>query len=243
MPKFNHVMLDLETLSTRTDACIIQIAAIAFDIETGELGPRFNAYVNEALMIGEPVGHIDPHTVGWWMRQKFAPALGAMLTDEDERRSLGEALGDFAEWYDNLTDNCDDGEGKPPTEDIRLWGHGATFDIPILQNAYQQRCPEVHEGQVPWHYRSPRDTRTLFDVAPGGMPKPPKDETREHDAQYDCEYQIAQVCGALAALREQRELATSYVRLEQEALAAPDGSVAPALMSSAETYARFSGQG
>jgi hypothetical protein len=215
MPKFNHVMLDLETLSTRADACIIQIAAIAFDIETGEFGLRFNAYVNESSMIGERVGHIDPSTVGWWMRQKFAPTLGEKITSEDDASCLSEALGNFAEWFEQ--DVCLD---DTITEDVCLWAHGATFDVPILQYAYEVRCPETYEGKAPWHYRAPRDTRTLFALAPGGMPRPSKDETREHDAQYDCEYQIAQVCAAYAALREQRAHADSYVALETQALAA-----------------------
>jgi hypothetical protein len=202
MSKFNHVMLDLETLSTRTDACIIQIAAVAFDVETGELGPRFNAYVNESCLEGAAVGHVDVSTVGFWMRQKFAPTLGAAITDEDERRDLYEALCDFGQWFANLAeDTCED-DAQPVTEtseDISLWSHGAGFDIPILAEAHNRALI----GEVPWHYRAPRDTRTLYAVAPGGKPALPKDETREHDAQYDCEYQIAQVCAAWAALRAQ----------------------------------------
>jgi hypothetical protein len=193
--KFNHVMLDLETLSTRTDAAIIQIAAIAFDIVTGELGPRFNAYVREDAVIGQRVGHVDLRTVGWWMQQKFAPTLGAMLSSEDDAIPLAEALGAFVEWFE-------ENEALPPAEQICLWGHGATFDIPILQTAFEVRCPGVCAGKVPWHYRAPRDTRTLFAVAPGGMPRLPKSETQEHNAEYDCEYQIAQVVEAARRIRE-----------------------------------------
>lgn len=213
MPKFNNVMLDLETLSTRSDACIIQIAAIVFDIETGELGPRFNAYVNESSVVGAKVGHIDVSTVGFWMRQKFGPTLGAAIGDEDVLRCLKEALGEFDQWFANLaSDDCEDDAPRfdgmaESTEDLSLWSHGAGFDIPILASAYDR----AELGEVPWHYRAPRDTRTLFALAPGGMPRPPKYETREHDAQYDCEYQIAQVCKAYAALREQSDHAALYL--------------------------------
>lgn len=217
MPKFNNVMLDLETLSTRSDACIIQIAAIAFDIETGELGPRFNAYVNESSLVGAKVGHIDVSTVGFWMRQKFGPTLGAAITSEDDALFLSEALSQFSQWFYDLTDEEGD-DTKPAAEDVCVWAHGATFDIPILQNAFQERCPEVCEAGVPWHYRAPRDTRTLFALAPGGMPRQPKDETREHDAQYDCEYQVAQVCEAYKALQRQAELAQNAIDLEAAAL-------------------------
>ncbi len=193
---FNHVMVDLETLSTRVDACIIQIAAVAFDPETGELGPRFNAYVNETCLIGARVGHIDVNTVAFWMSQKVSAAMGAAVGSEDTGLYLSEALGSFAEWLQEEVEH----DGEVALEG--LWSHGATFDIPILQDAFERRCPEVCEGKVPWHYRTPRDTRTLFALAPGGMPRPPKDETREHDARYDCEYQIAQVVEALRNLRK-----------------------------------------
>ena len=43
---------------------------------------------------------------------------------------------------------------------IRLWSHGPAFDPPILAEAYH-----AVGLPVPWHYRAPRDTRTLFDVA------------------------------------------------------------------------------
>ena len=204
MPKFNHVMLDLETLSLRSDACIVQIAAVAFDIETGELGPRFNAYVNESCLVGAKVGHIDVSTVGFWMRQKFAPTLGASITDEDEQRNLYDALGEFDQWFANLAeDTCEAGASSvvETAEEISLWSHGAGFDIPILAEAYNRALI----GEVPWHYRAPRDTRTLFAVAPGGMPKPPKAEAREHDAQYDCEYQLTQVVEAWKAIRDARD--------------------------------------
>src|SRR4051812_5008733 len=108
MPKFSNVMLDLETLSTRSDACIIQIAAVAFDIETGEIGSRFNAFVNESCLVGAKVGHIDVSTVGFWMRQKFGPTLGAAIQSEDEQRCLSEALGEFASWFENLAKDSAD---------------------------------------------------------------------------------------------------------------------------------------
>lgn len=43
---------------------------------------------------------------------------------------------------------------------LRLWSHGAATDAPWLAAAYHA-CGLP----VPWHYRAPRDTRTLFDLA------------------------------------------------------------------------------
>jgi exodeoxyribonuclease VIII len=175
-------MLDLETLSTRKNAAIVQIAAIAFDPRDGRIEsintgrPRaFNAFVIDRE------GHIDPKTVAWWMQQKPAASLGKKI--ETTGVLLDEALRDLKDWYEEQ-----DAEA--------VWSHGATFDIAIIE----QRCAEIGRP-VPWHYRHPRDTRTLFALAPGGMPAVPGNPELTHDALYDCEIQIKQVVGALAALR------------------------------------------
>jgi 3'-5' exoribonuclease-like protein len=196
MPKFNNVMLDLETLSTRSDACIIQIAAIAFDIETGELGPRFNAYVNEpdaALR-----GYVDTDTIAWWLQQRVASAMGVRLQPSSGALPLSDALTRFADWVRGL--GC-------AFNDLRVWAHGASFDVPILLSAYSRAGREA-----PFRYRAPRDTRTLYEAAGMGEgQRRAPDPEREHDAQYDCEYQIAQVVEAYAALREQSDHAALYL--------------------------------
>lgn len=181
MPKFSHVMLDLETLSVRTNAALLQIAAIAFDIETGELGPSFCAFINDP---GKGV-HYAPETIRWWMQQPRAAIIAAQC--EEHGVEIVSALSALGTWLYEREDAHGELEG--------LWSHGLTFDVPILADAFER-----NDFTPPWHYRTPRDTRTLFAVAPGGMPRPPKDETREHDALYDCEYQIQQVVEAWHAI-------------------------------------------
>lgn len=188
MPK-NHIMLDLETLSLRKDCAIIQIAAVKFDPETGEIGDRFNAHVRDSS------GHIDVQTVAWWMQQKHAVHIGRWVSSTD---ALGEreALTRFAHWCDHFTDGGI----------VALWSHGATADIVWLEAAYTR-----HGFAKPWSYKIERDTRTLYAIAPGGMPVVYLDSAREHDALYDCERHVAQVCGALRALREQSDHAALYL--------------------------------
>ncbi len=173
-------MLDLETLSTRKNASIVQIAAIAFDPAppagfTVSMALPFNAFVKD------PDGHIDVATVAWWLQQKAAPALGKKI--ETTGVSLTHALTAFKGWYDS--------QGAEA-----VWSHGATFDIAIIE----QRCAETGCA-IPWHYRHPRDTRTLYALAPGGMPAVKGNPQLIHDALYDCELQVKQAVGALAALR------------------------------------------
>lgn len=187
-----QIMIDIETLGKRTNACLVQVAAVAFNIETGALSHAFNGVIRNSG------GALDVDTVAWWMQQAHAPVLGAKLQDASQAGDEREVLESLCQFFHMC------GAAEPVDQ---VWAHGGTgFDFPILQSAFE-RCGLA----VPWHYRAPRDTRSLYDVAPGGMPRPPKDEAREHDAQYDCEYQIAQVCAAWAALRDQRSLAASYL--------------------------------
>jgi len=185
MPK-NHVMLDLETLSTRKDAAIIQLAATPFDPITGERGEPFCAYIHN------PSGFISAQTVAWWMQQTQAAHLGSCVADTTIAETEESVLHDFAHWLKHLYLT-----NEAACE--ALWSHGATFDIVVLENTYER------VGMTkPWSYKIERDTRTLYAIAPGGMPAIPGgvDEHRQHDAVYDCEVQIAQVVGALRAIRD-----------------------------------------
>jgi len=200
-------MLDLETLSIATNPAIIQIAALAFDPLTGETGARFNAYVRN------PSGHIDAQTVAWWMQQAHAPKIGAAMARKpapadawaspvgatlDELKALRE----FGEWLWGVEERL--GCEYDCAVDA-LWSHGATFDIVHLASTYTRNGLDK-----PWSYKIELDTRTLYAFAPGGMPAVELDESRQHDAAYDCERQVKQVVGALAAMRKQFGQALAY---------------------------------
>ena len=90
----------------------------------------------------------DPETVDWWKTQS-EEAQSAFENPLD----LKDGLMLFRDWLYNLADLY-------PNTDIRLWSHGAAFDISILEAVYHAvKLP------VPWHYRAARDTRTIFDRA------------------------------------------------------------------------------
>src|SRR5690606_21752988 len=147
-------------------------------IETGELGRRFNVYVNEPD--AQRRGYVDTDTIAWWLRQRVAGAMGARLQLSAGALSLSDALASFASWIKGL--GC-------AFNDLRVWAHGASFDVPILYAGYSRIGHDA-----PFRYRAPRDTRTLYEAAGmgEGQRRAPNPD-REHDAAYDCEYQIAQV--------------------------------------------------
>lgn len=169
-----HIMLDLETLASTADAAIIQIAAVAFDPETGAISANFNAHIKE------PAGRIDPGTVFWWMQQAAAPLVAKAC---EGGKSAAYVLADFKLWVTGLG------------EIGGVWSLPASFDLAILSYAYS--CAGVAK---PWHYRAERCARTI--LATGGfrgkdrpdVPKP--DGYLEHDALSDCRMQVAWLIAA-----------------------------------------------
>src|SRR5690606_26070543 len=100
------IMLDLETLSSAPDAAITQIAAVVFNLDTGEIGPDFDVLVKSGP------GRVERSTALWWMQQKGASEFAARV--EKEGIELGEALQLFAGFVTMQ------GKGTP------LFAHGAT---------------------------------------------------------------------------------------------------------------------
>jgi hypothetical protein len=132
-------MIDLETMDTRPSAVILSIGAVKFDPATGELGDTFHKKVH-ALSQARRTTSDD--TIAWWQEQSEEAreaAFGGTL-------NLPGVLFSFSQWL-----------GDNPI----VWGNGATFDISILESAY--------EHNPPWHYRSVRDMRTLVALAPDVM--------------------------------------------------------------------------
>ena len=158
--KGTHVMVDLETFSTASDAAIVSIGAVAFNGE--DLIDHF--YSNITLSSSTEVGlHIDPTTIMWWLEQSD-DARKALRSHED---LLPTALLRFTSWYP---------EGAP------LWGNGASFDNVILDNAYKKA------GITPpwkfWSHRCYRTIKSMFKDIP-----PPIFSGTEHNALHDAAHQ------------------------------------------------------
>lgn len=154
-----HVMFDTETLDTKTSGVVTQIGWCIFDINASKLGASGSVFLDpqEQMDRGRTVSW---STIKWWMQQD-AEAIRRMV--DAGRVSLNDAL--------RLVDEC------VPLDLEGVWGHGATFDISILQSLY-----ELERRPVPWPFKLVRDTRTLFAVKPNF--KWPRNPLR-HDAEND----------------------------------------------------------
>ncbi|MBN1138853.1 MAG: 3'-5' exoribonuclease [Anaerolineae bacterium] len=136
-----HVMLDLETMSTMSNAAIVAIGAVVFDPDTGEMGKTFYCNVDLESCVARGL-HIQGNTVMWWL-ERSEEARMALLSD---RLPLDKALRQFSRYLQALGEVC-------------VWGNGATFDNVIIANAYQAVGLER-----PWSYKNDRDVRTIEEL-------------------------------------------------------------------------------
>lgn len=171
MTKFNDIMLDLETLGTKSDAAIIQIGACYFNRDTGKIGEKFRVNVEPDLSLFS----VEWGTVKWWMLQ----------TEEARQSVTGEAVS-MATAIKDLHDFLD-------SDDVCLWAH-ATFDIPIIENAFK-----VMGVKFPIRYKRMRDIRTLTDVSHHEVSW--EREGVHHDALDDCIFQVKYCTEAIRNLK------------------------------------------
>ena len=165
-----NVMLDIETMSVRSNAAIVAIGAVKFDPcgEPGVTGDPSNPeykdfYFSIDLQSSIDLGlRVDGSTVHWWMQQ--SAAARDRLKDGIH---IQHVLNELAIWF---------GAKSLPT-----WGNGAAFDCVVLRNAY------LATGVYPpWRYTDERCYRTLRAVLPETDYLPP---TLAHDALEDARAQ------------------------------------------------------
>lgn len=139
-------MIDIETLSTRNDACVIAIGMAAFN-DTEIL-------FTDGFQIREQDwrGHIDPQTVKWWMGQDAAAQDFSFRNphpvDHDTARVR---FMDFCKQY------CQD----------EVWANSPNFDLTILQSWWNTGGINATPVKLSWPlaFRNYRDTRTLWALA------------------------------------------------------------------------------
>lgn len=154
-------MIDLETVGTAKDACVLTIAAQIFD-------PLGNGHNNRYYYVrvdidSQPERSVDQSTIEWWTRQPQESFQEAF--NPDNRVTLKTAL-------EQLTPML--------WQSQRIWANGITFDINILEDAYKS-----YQMPLPWQYHRVRDARTIYALHPE-LVKPPA----SHHALEDCRRQI-----------------------------------------------------
>ena len=191
-----NIALDIETLSTRPTAAIIEIAAQSFSFAGNQPidreGPLY-LLVNASTcaMYGF---HFDMETVNWWASQPDEVKIfNKNCTSASE--SIKSVLLSLKYYIDDL-------KRKYPDSELLVWCQGTDFDIPILRNAYQV----VFGTDVPWPHDCVRDARTFVHSVYGlhgkddGNPYdliPKNPDWQPHNPLSDCEQLIWNVRHAI----------------------------------------------
>ena len=142
----HHIMLDLETMGTSSNAAIIAVGAVEFDPATDTIGRKFYATVGLESSVKHG-GVIDPMTVVWWMRQS-----------SEAQREATTGIHDIETALNKFTQFCA-GIGVP--SDLIVWGNGADFDNVIFSSAFNRLS-----WPCPWGQWNNRCYRTLKSLAP-----------------------------------------------------------------------------
>jgi len=166
-----EIMLDIETLSTQSNASILTIGAIKFNRTNFKITSKFykrishesNEYYNR---------DIDENTITWWNTQ-----------DEEAKKEI-------FEYKDRVNLNLALQELSIFCRGARkIWANGVCFDITILESAYNACGLET-----PWKYWNIMDVRTVYEIGNLNLNNFKRQNNmlnNLHNALVDCECQLA----------------------------------------------------
>jgi len=175
--KLHHLMIDLETLGVQTNAVVLSIGAVCFNITDGTLGKEFEIY---PIIETQTNRNIEWGSIKFWFNQP-----------ENVRKEQSEAYRNISllECLNLLNDFC----SNNLVENFKVWGNG--FDIPLLNQAYNE-----YNLITPWSYKHIFDCRTITWLSKISTSKYSDDKDQKHNAISDCKYQIRFVVDAFRVI-------------------------------------------
>jgi hypothetical protein len=183
----NHMMVDIETLSTAPDATVIAIGIALFNPEEGAIGLR-HSYLPPIEGQG---GSASTDTINWWMRTNAPLFTKYMQRDFDvglvmDWETISSNLGDLMYGYRVDT----------------IWCNGLDFDLPILAAAFKRTNTENPFDA--FSYKQRRDVRQWKLAAElAGWQKPERPaKLTAHNALADAVWQCQEVCSIWSSLRK-----------------------------------------
>lgn len=173
-----HLMIDLETLSLEPNCVVTQIGYVLFDELAIHGSFLLRPDGEEQIKRGRSVSF---STFTWWLMQ-----------DEAARKSM--ATASKQSMFHCLSTFVQDIELNYGWDNIKqVWSNGLLFDIVIMENLFRQ-----YDVKIPWHYRAPRDVKTLCYLIPDFVMEKP---TVAHDANADAFAQAVSVQRALVRIK------------------------------------------
>lgn len=137
-------MIDIETLSTKSNATVLVIGAIKFDRKNIKPLSQLDVFHRriDKRSCKKLNMDIDPETQKWWEHQSKEAYYDAF--ENPDRVSLREALEELCVWF---------GRSR------YVWSKGPSFDCVILENAMSDLGIKV-----PWKFWNQRCVRTIYDL-------------------------------------------------------------------------------
>jgi hypothetical protein len=171
-----HMMIDLETLSTDSNAVVSAIGAVIFDMDTREVVSKYYKVLSfeDQLKLGR---NVNEDTLKWWFKQS-KEASEIYTTDNKTPTSVA-----LNELHSFMVENSD-------VRNLRVWGNGPSFDLTILETLMND-----FRIKPPYSFRNVRCLRTFKEF----LTKDKKVERVgiHHNALDDCLYQINVVLAGL----------------------------------------------
>lgn len=174
MSRVKHVMIDLETLSTKPNALVLAIGACEINFQLNDVGHKFYTSIDHKSYEGSKPD-IDADTVMWWMRQ--SDDARTAIQHKDNSLGIHDALLTLTNWM------CDFNHIVSGADELHVWGNGADFDNVILSHWLRE-----FSITQPWSFRGNRCFRTVKNLFPD-TPDPASDNAIKHHALHDAEWQ------------------------------------------------------
>jgi len=155
---YNDIMFDCETMSTRPNALVWQIAGVPFNAATGEISSwlplvDLNVFI-DWTQSNTGAYHTDENTIHWWKTQSNYQRMLDRLNQYGIPPA--EAATKLVNWVRFVASR-----GAEPSAPVRVWSYGANADISWLEYLLAQ-----HNYPTPWSYRNVRCLRTLCALYP-----------------------------------------------------------------------------
>ncbi|MGP3280444.1 3'-5' exonuclease [Serratia bockelmannii] len=181
----SNIMIDIETLGKKRGCPVLSIAAVQFDLQTGNVGETFYERMScdAALSYGAP----EISTLEWWSKQSDE-ARDAAFKGERHPVSVAAELRAFLQ-------RAGGGRCIP-------WGNGSVFDISILEGWFDKVDPLVDakgDDIYPWKFWDIADLRTLVRLS-GINVKAIPFAGEKHNALADALHQVKIAHAAYSAL-------------------------------------------
>jgi len=186
-----NIMIDIETLGTNPDSCVLQIAATSWDGNEIDVGFLFDVSLSEQVEAGRT---IEAKTVCWWLDDKVQSRVRSSVLGRSELVSPQAAVYALNEYIRVTRQNSDDGK-------VTVWANPPQFDLTIIKSIMKEW------GITPsWNHWEERDLRTLRNVCRELKINYENKNEEHHSAIADVRHQVEEVMFLMKELKSRMNL-------------------------------------